>query len=138
MFSVIDKRNAKQSSSAQRLNPSKINITKFEKANNELVTAYESEQQTYIVNQIYKIANIFDVAEKKQVSLAFKTVNEITGRMYSSKSPLRAVSQEKRPKLWKEHFQNLLKSPRSNSDRPVETTVKNTLPVSSATSPSTN
>jgi len=71
----------------------------------ELNQTYLEEQQKYIQGQIDKINS---AAANQQFSLAWKTVNNISGRKKSPKSKLKAKTQEERLELWKHHFQGLL------------------------------
>ena len=124
---VIAKRESlKKASNVKRTKPTKTNITKFKKAQKDLVDTYESEQRMYILNQIDKIKN---ATENRQSSIAWKIVNEVTGRKTYSNSKLKASSQEERLKLWKEHFQNLLGNTPSVSDKPIETITNDTLNI---------
>ena len=101
-------------------------MAKFKKAQKDLVETYESEQRLYVLSQIDKLKN---AAENRQSSITWKTVNEVTGRKTSSNSKLKAISQEERLKLWKEHFQNLLGKPPSVLDKPIETIINYTLNI---------
>ena len=124
---VIEKRELlKQASNMKKSNPTKSNFSKYKKAQKDLVASYELKQRNYVLSQIDKIKN---AAENRQSSVAWKTVNEVTGRKSTSKSKLKASSQEERLKLWKEHFQNLLGKPPSVSDKPIETVINSTLNV---------
>ena len=124
---VIEKRVClKKASNLKRTKPTKSNMAKFKKAQKDLVETYVSEQRLYVLSQIDKLKN---AAENRQSSVAWKTVNEVTGRKTSSNSKLKATSQEERLKLWKEHFQNLLGKPPSVSDKPIETIINYTLNI---------
>ena len=52
-----------------------------------------------------KIDQINQCSENKQSSLAWKTVNEITGRKRTCRAKLKASSQKDRLNQWKGHFQ---------------------------------
>ena len=65
-------------------------MAKFKKAQKDLVETYESEQRFYVLSQIDKLKN---AAENRQSSVAWKTVNEVTGRKTSLNSKLKATSQ---------------------------------------------
>ena len=67
---------------------------------------YENEQTEYIQRKIDEITNA--VSYQKSAT-AWKTVNEISGRKNSNNAKLKATSQEERVKLWKQHFQDLLR-----------------------------
>ena len=51
----------------------------------------------------------------------WQTVNEVSGRKTTSKSKLKASSEQERLSLWKEQFQNLPGKATVVSDSPVET-----------------
>lgn len=92
--------------------------TKIHKqAQKELEAAYLNEQQKYIQTQIDKITN---ASENKQSSLAWQTVNEITGRKKATKAKIKANSQNERLNKWKSHFQNLLGKQPNVSNKPIE------------------
>ena len=86
-------------------NGTRHNCRLHKQAQKELVAAYITEQQKYIQSQIDKIAN---ASENKQSSLAWQTVNEITGRKKATKAKIKAKSHDERISKWKNHFQNLL------------------------------
>ena len=100
-----DLRNAAQLRESQ---PTPENISHFNDAHLELKIAYEVEQTKYLQSKINVITNA--VSNKKSAE-AWKTVNEISGRKSRSKAKLKASSQEKRKKLWQQHFQDLLGKP---------------------------
>ena len=92
------------------------NVKMHRKAQMELESAYITEQQKYIQSQIDQIKN---ASENKQSSLAWKTVNEITGRKRATKAKIKASSQEERLSKWKNHFKSLLGSQPIVSDEPI-------------------
>ena len=58
-------------------NSTRTNLKIYKQAQKDLEATYLCEQQKYIQSQIDKIEN---ASENKQSSLAWQTVNEITGR----------------------------------------------------------
>jgi hypothetical protein len=89
-------------------NPSLANINNFNLARTTLTEVYNKEQTDYLQSKIDLITN---ASSNKQSAVAWKTVNEISGRKSSNKSKLKASSQEDRLNLWKQHFQSLLGKP---------------------------
>jgi exonuclease III len=110
----------------KNLNPIKSNISKFKKAQKDLAEIYNLEQRNYVLTQIDKIAH---ASTNKQSSMAWQTVNEVSGRKTSSKSKLKASSEQERLFKWKEHFQNLLGKAPVVSDRPIETIIDHKLNI---------
>ena len=93
---------------AAKLKDSQIsfeNQIKFNKTKKELTSAYDAEQSKY-VNR--KIKDIEIAAANKQSFIAWKIVNEISGRKNSNSAKLKASSNGERIKLWHNHFQELL------------------------------
>ena len=86
-------------------NATRANVRKHKEAQKDLEATYFNEQQKYIQFQTDRIENAF---ENKQSSLAWQTVNEITGRKKSTKAKIKASNQEERLEKWMNHFQNLL------------------------------
>ena len=68
-------------------------MLKHKQAQKDLETTYLNEQQKQIQCQIERIEN---VSENKQSSLAWQTVNEITGEKTSTKAKIKASNQEER------------------------------------------
>ena len=58
-------------------NATRANVKKHKQAQKDLKTTYLNEKQKYIQSQIDRIEN---ASENKQSSLAWQTVNEVTGR----------------------------------------------------------
>ena len=106
--------------------PTSKNIRNYRKARQELEETYNIEQHKYIQEQIETIRN---AAENKQSSLAWQTVNEVTGRKRSMQAKLKASSQDKRLQKWKEHFQNLLGKAPVIKDQPIQQIIDNELPI---------
>ena len=78
-----------------------------------MTSAYDAEQSKY-VNK--KIKDIEITAANKQSSIAWKIVNEISGRKNSNSAKLKASSNGERIKIWHNHFQELLGSQLNKSD----------------------
>ena len=80
--SIKDKRmKLKEKSSTKRYKPSATADQELKDARNQLKDAYKEEQEIYIQNKINLIHN---AALNKQASLAWKTVNEVSGRKSSN------------------------------------------------------
>ncbi|XP_068748924.1 uncharacterized protein [Montipora capricornis] len=77
--------------------PSPENIRLFNEARLSLKEAYRDEQKIYLESKVSQIRNS---ATNKRSAEAWKTVNEITGRISSNSSKLKAASQEERIQLW--------------------------------------
>ena len=78
-----------------------------------MTSAYDAEQSKYINK---KIKDIEITAANKQSSIAWKIVNEISGRKNSNSAKLKASSNEERLKIWHNHFQELLGSQLNKTD----------------------
>ena len=89
-------------------NPTIENIRKTCNAKKELSHAYETEKSEYIQGKIYQVQ---DAANNKKLALAWKIVNEISGRKNSNKSKLKASNDKERVKLWQTYFEDLLGKP---------------------------
>ena len=107
-------------------NAARANVRKHKQAQKNLETTYLNEQQKYIQSQIYTIEN---ASENKQSSLAWQTVNEITGRIKSTKAKIKASNQEERLKKWMNHFQNLLGKPPIVTDSTIENVIEHELEI---------
>ena len=107
-------------------NAARANVRKHKQAQKNLETTYLNEQQKYIQSQIYRIEN---ASENKQSSLAWQTVNEITGRKKSTKAKIKASNQEERLKKWMNHFQNLLGKPPIVTDSTIENVIEHKLEI---------
>ena len=115
---VIEKRKQLEKlAQMKNRNATRANVRKHKQAQKDLETTYLSEQQKYIQSQIDRIEN---ASENKQSSLAWQTVNEITGRKKSTKAKIKASNQEERLKKWMNHFQNLLGKSPIVSDSTIE------------------
>ena len=105
-------------------NATKANIRKHKQAQKDLETKYLNEQQKHIQSQIDRIEN---ASENKQSSLAWQTVNEITGRKKSIKAKIKTSNQEERLKKWMNHVQNLLGKSPIVSDNTIEKVIEHEL-----------
>ena len=88
--------------------PSPENICHFNDARAALKDTYEAEQTEFIQRKIDQITN---AVSNKRSAVAWKSINEISGRKSCNRAKLKASSQEERVKLWKQHFQDLLGQP---------------------------
>ena len=82
-----------------------VNIDNFIKTHKSLENSYDLEQNNYIN---IKINEIQTAATNKKSALAWKTINEVSGRKKSNKAKLKATSDKERIKLWHTHFKELL------------------------------
>ena len=88
--------------------PNKHKCPKTKTAQYQLAGIYIKEQTEYIQNQIDKIR---DLVEDRQSRIAWQTINEVSRRKSTAKAKLKAANQQKRIKLWKQQFENLLGNP---------------------------
>ena len=95
----------KTASKNYRKHPTNTNAQKLKTAQYQLAGIYIKEQTEYIQNQIDKIR---DSVEDKQSRIAWQTINEVSRRKSRAKGKMKAANQQKRIKLWKQHFENLL------------------------------
>ena len=77
------------------------NIKKFTDAQNVLTKMYENEQTEYVTRKIDEIKNAISF---KKSALAWKTVNEVSGRKKTDKAKIKANSEKERIQLWHQHF----------------------------------
>ena len=124
---MIEKRKQlKKLAQMKNRNATTGNIRKHKQAQKDLEPTYFNEKQKYIQSQIDRIEN---ASENKQSSLAWQTVNEITGQKKSTKAKIKASNQEERLKKWMNHFQNLLGKSPILSDSTIEKVVKYDLKI---------
>ena len=91
---IIEKRKQlKKLAQMKNRNATRANVRKHKQAQKDLEATYFNEQQKYIQSQIDRIGN---ASENNQSSLAFQTVNEITGRKKSTKAKIKTSNQEER------------------------------------------
>ena len=103
---VIGVRNElRAASKSKNKNPTPQNIDAATVLQRKLEQVYKSEKAKFIQE---KIDSITAAAESQKSSLAWQTINKITGRKNSSKAKLKGDSQDERVSKWKEHFKNLL------------------------------
>ena len=57
--------------------------------------------------------------EDRQSRIAWQTINEVSRRKNTAKAKLKAVNQQERIKLWKQHFENLLGNPPKITHEPI-------------------
>ena len=88
--------------------PTPENITLFSNVQASLKEAYQFEQTEYLQKKIDHITN---AVSNQKSAIAWKTVNEISGRKSCNRAKLKASNQEERVKLWQQHFQDLLGKP---------------------------
>ena len=106
--------------------PTSTYIRNYRKARQELEETYNIEQHKYIQEQTETIRN---AAENKQSSLAWQTVDKVTGRKRSTQAKLKASSQDERLQKRKERFQNLLGKAPVIKDQPIQQIIDNELPM---------
>ena len=85
------KKTTKKLAEMKNRNATRANVRKHKQAQKDLEATYFNEQQKYIQTQIDRIEN---ASENKQSSLAWQTVNEITGRKKSTKAKIKVSNQE--------------------------------------------
>ena len=85
---IIEKRKQlKKLAQMENRNATRTNVRKHKQAQKDLEATYLNEQQKYIQSQIDRIEN---ASENKLSSLAWQTVNEITGQKASTKAKIKA------------------------------------------------
>ena len=85
--------------------PTQENICNLNEAKNSLIKAYEKEQNEYIQLKIDEIKN---AVTNKKSALAWKAINEISGRKKSNKARMKAKNDKECILLWHNHFKELL------------------------------
>ena len=113
-------------SKSYRKNPTNTNARKLEKAQYQLAGIYLKEKAEYIQIQIDKIG---DSVEHRQSRRAWQTINEVSRRKSTAKAKLKAASQQERVKLWKQHFENLLRNPPKITDEPITRNISKKLDI---------
>ena len=88
--------------------PTPENITNFGNTRDALKETYEAEQLEDLKRKINHITN---AVNNQRSAIAWKTVDEISGRKSSNRSKLKASNQDKRVKFWQQHSQDLLGKP---------------------------
>ena len=84
------------------------------------------EQTEYIQNQIDKNR---DSVEDRQSRRAWQTINEVSRRKNTAKAKLKAANQQERIKLWKQHFENLLRNPPKITHEPITRIISKQLDI---------
>ena len=97
-----------QAAEIKNSDPTSENIKKFTDAQNVLTKMYENEQTEYVTRKIDVIKNAISF---KKSALAWKTVNEVSGRKNTEKAKIKANSEKERIQLWHQHFKELLGKP---------------------------
>ena len=124
---IIDKREKLKEayeSSTRRL--TRANKSALDNAKQKLDEAYKQELEAYIQEKTNIIQH---AAENQQSSLAWATVNEITGRKKTDRGKLKAKNPKDRIQKWKEHFSNLLGQPPNIIDQPIINVAEEDLPI---------
>ena len=67
--------------------------------------------------------------EDRQSRIAWQTINEVSGRKSTAKAKLKAANQQKRIKLWKQHFENLLANPPNITQEPITRIISKQLDI---------
>ena len=106
-------------------NAARANVRKYKQAQKDLEATYFYEQQKCIQSQTDRIEN---ASENKQPSLAWQTVNEITGRKKFNKGQNKSI-QPRTFKKWMNHFQNLLGKSPIVSDSAIEKVIEHDLEI---------
>ena len=114
--------NIKTAFLCNKRNPTNINA----QAQNDLTNVYLKEQTEYIQNQIKKIR---DSLEDRQSRKAWQTVKEVSRRKSTARAKVKAVSQEERIHLGKQHFKNLLGKPPKVTDEPITKIISNQIDI---------
>ena len=116
-LAVREKRaHVKTASKRYRKNPRNTNARKLKTAQYQLAGIYIKEQTESIRNQLDKIR---DSVEDRQSKIAWQTINEVSWRKSTAKAKLKAASKQERIKLWKQHFENLLRNPPKETHEPI-------------------
>ena len=127
MLAVRERRAlVKTASKSYRKNPTNINTLKLKKARYQLAGIYLKEQKEYIQNQIDKMR---DSVEYRQSRIAWQTIKEVRRRKSTTKAKLKAANQQKRIKLWKQHFENLLGNSPKVTHEPITRIINKQLDI---------
>ena len=113
-------------SKCNRQNLTNTNALKLKKARNELASIYLKELTEYIQHQIDKIR---DSVEDRQFRIVWQTKNEVSRRKSTTKAKWKATNQQKRIKLWKQHFENLLGNPLKVTHEPITRIISKQLDI---------
>ena len=116
----------KSASKNYRKNPTNTNARKLKTAQYQLAGIYIKEHTKYIENHMDKIR---DSVEDRQSWIAWQTINEVSRRKSTAKAKLKAVNQQERIKLWKQHFENLLGNPPKVTHEPITRIISKELDI---------
>ena len=67
--------------------------------------------------------------EDRQSRITWQTINEVRGRKSATKADLKATNQQKRIKLWKQYFENLLRNPGKVTHEPITRIISKQLDI---------
>ena len=67
--------------------------------------------------------------EDRQSRIARQAINEVSRRKSTAKAKLKAVNQQERIKLWKQHFENLLGNPPKVMHEPINRIISKQLDI---------
>ena len=117
----------KTASKSYRKNPTNTDARKLKKAQDQLTGIYLKEQTEYIQNQIDKIR---DSGEDRQSRIAWQTINDVSRRKSTTKAKMKAANQqEKKTRLWKQHFETLLGNPPKVKHEPITRIISKQLDI---------
>ena len=121
-LAVRNKRaNVKTTFKCNRKNPTNTNALKLKKA-----SIYLKEQTEYIQNQRDKIR---DSVEDRQSRITWQAINEMRREKSTTKARPKATNQQERIKLWKQHFENLLRNPPKVTHKPTTRIISKRLDI---------
>ena len=113
-------------SKSYRKNPTNTNAWKLKTLQYQLAGICIKEQTEYIQKQIDKIR---DSVEDRQSRIAWQTINKVSRRKSTVKAKLKAANQQERIKLWKQHFENLLRNPPKVTHEPITRIISKQLDI---------
>ena len=126
-LAVREKRaHGKTASKCYRKNPTNTNALKLKKAQYQLAGIYLKEQTEYIQHRVDKIR---DSVEDRQSRIVWQMINEVSIRKSTAKAKLKAANQQKRIKLWKQHFENLLGNSLKVTHEPITRIISKQLDI---------
>ena len=67
--------------------------------------------------------------EDRQSRIAWQTINEVSRRKNTAKAKLKAANQQERIKLWKQHFENILRNPSKITHDPITRIISKQLDI---------
>ena len=101
-------------------------MAKLAEAKIEFQNAYDTEQERYVLEKVNTITNSIEHCKS---GLAWKTVNELTGRKGSNKGRIKAKHPAERLQKWQDHFTKLLGQPPVITSKPTISIVEEILPI---------